>query len=93
MAGMSSQSAALRLLPLYLKQRRRTSKSENNRGVHYYYYYLVCHPTMADESNQAFIRHDDAVLLPERMYWVHLRRRNTSRLRKISSRGDCCIPR
>ena len=32
------------------------------------YYYFVCHPTISDESNQTFIRHDDIVLLPGRMH-------------------------
>ena len=39
--------------------------------VGYFYFYFVCYPTIADESNQTFIRHDDAVLLPERMHPEH----------------------
>ena len=32
---------------------------------------LFCHPTIADESNQTFIRHDDTVLLSEQMHPEH----------------------
>ena len=35
------------------------------------YCYFICHPTIPDESNQTFIRHDDTVLLPERMHPEH----------------------
>ena len=38
------------------------------------YKYFVCHPTIADESNQTFIRHDDMLyysFLPERMHPEH----------------------
>ena len=46
-------------------------ESPHSKGQHYYYYYFICHPTIPDESNQTFIRHDDTVLLPGRMHPEH----------------------
>ena len=72
--GERVETAALRHNPMRMYLSHRSAcltyvhalsfESRTETNILIIYYYFICHPTIPDESNQTFIRHDDTVLFP-----------------------------